>query len=100
MLLSFIALYDLIRTCSRINEEYKDKAGKYKLDVYTLRYGQKGNTITEVLEIEEDDVIKPPWPEGFGIAHVLLLKDLLGRLLKEADSFKEAAFIIINIYSL
>ena len=39
MLLSFIALYDLIRTCSRINEEYKDKAGKYKLDVYTLRYG-------------------------------------------------------------
>ena len=104
MLLSFIALHDLIRTCSRINEEYKDKAGKCKLDVYALRYGWKGNTTTEVLEIEEDDeendVIKPPWLEGAGIAHVLLLKDLLGRLLEEADSFKEAAFIIANICSL
>jgi len=104
MLLSFVALHDLARTCSRINEEYKDKAGKCKLDVYALRYGWKGNTTTEVLEIEEDDeendVIKPPWPEGSGIAHVLPLKDPLGRLLEEADSFKEAAFIIANICSL
>ena len=65
---------------------------------------KKGNTTTEVLEIEEDDEendgIKPPWPKGSGIAHVLPLKDPLGRLLEEADSFKEAAFIIANICSL
>jgi hypothetical protein len=42
MLLSIIALYNLARTCSRINKEYKDKAGKYKLDVYALWYGWKG----------------------------------------------------------
>jgi hypothetical protein len=57
-----------------------------------------------VLEIKEDDKknnrIKPPWPKGSGIAYILLLKDPLGCLLEEADSFKEAVFIIINIYSL
>jgi hypothetical protein len=57
-----------------------------------------------VLEIKEDNKennrIKPPWPKGSGIAHILLLKDPLRRLLEEADSFKEAAFIITNIYSL
>jgi hypothetical protein len=104
MLLSLVALHDLARTCSRINEEYKDKAGKCKLDVYALRYGWKGNTTTEVLEIEEydeeNDAIKRSWPEGSGVAHVLPLKDPLGRLLEEADSFKEAAFIIANICSL
>jgi hypothetical protein len=104
MLLSIVALYDLARTCSRINKEYKDKAGKYKLNIYTLWYGWKGNTTTKVLEIKEDDEennrIKPPWPKGSGIAYMLLLKDPLGRLLEEADSFKEAAFIIVNICSL
>jgi hypothetical protein len=57
-----------------------------------------------VLEIKEDNeknnMIKPPWLKGSGIAYMLLLKDLLRRLLKEVDSFKEAIFIIINIYSL
>ena len=36
MLLSFIALYNLTRTYSYINEEYKDKTSKYKLNVYAL----------------------------------------------------------------
>jgi hypothetical protein len=57
-----------------------------------------------VLKIKEDNKennrIKPPWPKGSNITYVLLLKDLLRRLLEEADSFKETAFIIINIYSL
>jgi hypothetical protein len=57
-----------------------------------------------VLEIKEDNkennVIKLPWPKGSSIAYMLLLKDPLGRLLEEADSFKEAVFIIINICSL
>ncbi|KAH7418741.1 hypothetical protein BKA64DRAFT_655105 [Cadophora sp. MPI-SDFR-AT-0126] len=103
MLLSLVALHDLARACSRINEEYKDKTGKCKLDVYALRYGWEGNTTTEVLEIEEDDednARSKPWPKGSGIAHVLPLKDPLGRLLEEANSFKEAAFIIANICSL
>jgi hypothetical protein len=104
MLLSLIALHDLARACSRTNEEYKDKAGKCKLDVYALRYGWKGNTTTEVLEIEEGDEgnneINRSWPEGSGIAHVLPLKDPLGRLLEEANTFKEAAYIIASICSL
>lgn len=100
MLLSLVALHDLARACSRNSEEYKDKAGKCKLEVHALRYGWKGNTTTEMLEIEENDEIKPPWPVGSGIAHVLPLKDPLGRLLEEADSFKEAAFVIASICSL
>lgn len=104
MVLSLFALHDLAMTCSRLHEEYKDKTGKCKLDVCALRYGWKGNTTTEVLEIEEgneeNDGTKPPWPKGSGIAHVLPLKDPLGRLLEEANSFKEAAFIIANICSL
>jgi hypothetical protein len=36
MLLSIIALYNFIKTYSYINKEYKDKASKYKLNVYTL----------------------------------------------------------------
>ncbi|KAH6667736.1 hypothetical protein B0J14DRAFT_658519 [Halenospora varia] len=100
MLLSLVALHDLARACSLNNEEYKDKAGKCKLEVYALRYGWEGNTTTEILEIEENDKIKPPWPVGSGIAHVLPLKDPLGRLLEEVESFKEAAFVIASICSL
>lgn len=104
MLLSLITLYNLTRTYSRINEEYKDKASKYKLDIYALQYSQKGNTTTKVLEIKEgnkeNDKIKLPQLKGSSIAHVLLLKDLLGCLLEEVNNFKEAIFIIINIYSL
>ncbi|KAH7363950.1 hypothetical protein BKA65DRAFT_490000 [Rhexocercosporidium sp. MPI-PUGE-AT-0058] len=104
LLLSLFALHDLARACSRVHGEYKDNAGKCKLDVYALRYGWKGNTTTEALEVEADgegdDGIKPPWPEGSGIAHVLLLKDPLGRLLEDADSFKEAAIVIANLCSL
>ncbi|KAG9242056.1 hypothetical protein BJ878DRAFT_577723 [Calycina marina] len=101
LLLGLFALHDLARACSRIHEDYKDNAGKCKLDVYALRYGWKGNTTTETLEIEtdseDDDGTKLPCPEGSGIAHVPLLKHTLGRLLEEADSFKEAAVIIANI---
>jgi len=108
LLLSLIVLHDLAKACYAISikEEYKDKAGKCKLDVYALRYGWKGNTTTEVLKVVEEDEdeenngINLPWPEGSGIAHVLPLKDPLGRLLEEVNSFKEAAHIIANICSL
>jgi hypothetical protein len=99
MLLGFVALHDLARACSRNIEEYKDKAGKYKLELYAPRSGWPGNTTTKELEIEENYKIKP-WPKGSGIAHVLLLKDPLGRLLEEVDSFKEAVVIIVSICSL
>ena len=39
-------------------------------------------------------------PKGSSIAHILLLKDPLGRLLDKVDSFKEAANIIARICSL
>jgi hypothetical protein len=42
MLLSIVALYNLTKTYSYINKEYKNKASKYKLNVYALRYGWKG----------------------------------------------------------
>jgi hypothetical protein len=99
MLLSLVALHDLAKVCFRNHEKYKDKDGKCKLEVYASRSGWLGNTTTEALEIEENNEIKS-WPEGSAIAHVLLLKDPLGRLLEKADSFNEAAVIIASICSL
>ncbi|KAH8674830.1 hypothetical protein BGZ60DRAFT_429799 [Tricladium varicosporioides] len=100
LFLSLVALHDLAVACVYNKEKYKDLTGKCKLDVYALRYGWEGNTITEVLEIEENGVIKSLWPIGSGVAHVLPLKDPLGRILEEAESFGEAAFHMINICSL
>jgi hypothetical protein len=99
MLLSFVALHDLAKVYSHNHEEYKDKAGKCKLDVYAPRSSWSGNTTIEALEIEKNNEIKS-WPKGSTIVHVLLLKDPLGRLLEKADSFKEAAVIIASICSL
>ena len=103
MLLSFTALHDLAKACSRNKEEYRGGDGKCKLQIHALRYGWLGNTTTEVLEFEEETDEKVEykiWPKGSGIAHVLLLKDPLGRLLDEADSFNAAASVIAHICSL
>jgi hypothetical protein len=103
MLLSFTALHDLAKACYRNTEEYRDENGKCKLKVHALRHGWLGNTTTEILEFEEEIEEKVEYkisPKGSGIAHVLLLKDPLGRLLDEADSFNDAASIIAHICSL
>jgi hypothetical protein len=103
MLLSFTALLDLIKACYRNTEEYRDGNDKYKLKVYALRHGWLRNTTTEILEFKEETEEKLEYkisPKGSGIAYVLLLKDLLGRLLDEADSFNDAASVITHICSL
>jgi len=103
MLLSFTALLDLAKACYRNIEEYKDGNDKYKLKVHALRHGWLRNTITEILEFEEETEEKLEYKissKGSGITHVLLLKDPLGRLLDEADSFNDAASVIAHICSL
>ncbi|OBT48432.1 hypothetical protein VE00_01423 [Pseudogymnoascus sp. WSF 3629] len=93
MILSFAALNDLARACSQNDEEYKDEAGKCKLQVYALQHGWVRNTIAKALDIDEDSK-SSVLLEGKGVAQVFLLKDPLGRLLEKAESFKEAAAIV------
>jgi hypothetical protein len=93
MILSFAALNDLARACSQNDEEYKDDAGKCKLQVHALQHGWVRNTIAKALDIDEDNK-NSVLLEGKGVAQVFLLKDPLGRLLEKADSFKEAAAIV------
>ncbi|ELR08413.1 hypothetical protein VC83_03561 [Pseudogymnoascus destructans] len=93
MILSFAALNDLARACSQNDEEYKDEAGKCKLQVYALQHGWVRNTIAKALDIDENSK-SSVLLEGKGVAQVFLLKDPLGRLLEKADSFKEAAAIV------
>ncbi|KFZ18370.1 hypothetical protein V501_01262 [Pseudogymnoascus sp. VKM F-4519 (FW-2642)] len=93
MILSFAALNDLARACSQNDEEYKDEAGKCKLQVHALQHGWVRNTIAKALDIDEDNN-NSVLLEGKGVAQVFLLKDPLGRLLEKADSFKEAAAIV------
>jgi hypothetical protein len=103
MLLSFTTLLDFIKACYRNIKEYKDGNDKYKLKVYALRHGWLGNTITEIFEFEEETEEKLEYKislKGSDIAHVLLFKDPLGRLLDEADSFNDAVSVIIHICSL
>jgi hypothetical protein len=103
MLLSLTALHDLAEACSYNYEEYREGNGKCKLQLHALRSGWIGNTTTEVLEFEEeiDESIQYKIkPKGSGIAHVLLLKDPLGRLLDEADSFNAAAIAVAHVCSL
>ena len=99
MLLSFVALHDLARACSRNHEEYKDEDGSWKLRVNAPLYSWSRYTTAEELEIEENNESRP-LPEGSAIALVLKFKDPMGRLLEEADSFREAAHIIAGIGSL
>ena len=99
MLLSLVALHDFARACSRNNEEYKDEDGEYKLKICPPRYDWSRNTTTEELEIQEHNECKP-CPKGSAVTRILPLKDTLGRLLEEAESFKEAALIIGSICSL
>ena len=103
MLLSFAALLDLAKAYYRNIKEYKDGNNKCKLKVHALRHSQLGNTITEILEFEEEIEEKLKYKislKGFSIAYVLLLKDPLGRLLDEANSFNNATSVIAHIYSL
>jgi hypothetical protein len=103
MLLSFTALLDFIKACYRNIKEYRDGNDKYKLKVYALRHGWLRNTITEILEFKEETEEKLKYKissKGSNIAHVLRLKDPLGRLLDEADSFNNAASVITHICSL
>ncbi|KAL5353909.1 hypothetical protein ACLOAV_001953 [Pseudogymnoascus australis] len=93
MILSFVALNDLARACSQNDEEYKDEAGKCKLQVHALQHGWVRNTIAKALDIDEESK-SSVLLEGKGVAEVFLLKDPLGRLLEKADSFKEAAAIV------
>jgi hypothetical protein len=92
---SLIALYDLALVCSSNTERYRDNNGNCKLEVHIPQYGRFGDTTAETLEIDNKS-----WPKGSRIAHAVLLKDPLGRLLDEADSFNEAANIIARICSL
>ncbi|KFZ25345.1 hypothetical protein V502_00167 [Pseudogymnoascus sp. VKM F-4520 (FW-2644)] len=91
--LSFVALNDLAKACSQNDEEYKDEAGKCKLQVNALQHGWVRNTIAKALDIDEENK-SSVFLEGKGVAQVFLLKDPLGRLLEKADSFKEAAAIV------
>ena len=103
MLLSFTILLDFIKACYRNIKEYKDGNDKYKLKVHALRHGWLRNTITEILEFEEETEEKLKYKislKGSNITHVLLLKDPLKRLLNEADNFNNIINIIIYIYSL
>jgi hypothetical protein len=103
MLLSFTALLDLIKACYHNIKEYKDGNDKYKLKVHALRHGWLRNTITEIFEFEEETEEKLKYKissKGSNITQVLLLKDPLGRLLDEADSFNNTISVIIYICSL
>jgi hypothetical protein len=103
MLLSFTTLYNLTKACYYNIKEYRDENGKYKLKVYTLRYGWLGNITTEILEFEEEIKEKVEYKifsKGSSIAYILLFKDPLGRLLDEVDSFNNTTSIVIYIYSL
>jgi hypothetical protein len=98
MLLSFISLNDFAKACSRNNEAYKDEAGKFKLEICAPQNGWSALSIAENICIKEDDKIKN-WQQGKSIAHLLPLYDPIGRLLKEASTFKEAAITVSRICS-
>jgi hypothetical protein len=103
MLLSFTTFYNLTKACYYNTKEYRDENSKYKLKVYTFRYGWLGNTTTEILEFKEEIEEKVKYKissKGSSIAHILLFKDPLGYLLDKTDSFNNTTSIIIYIYSL
>ncbi|KFZ19289.1 hypothetical protein V501_00728 [Pseudogymnoascus sp. VKM F-4519 (FW-2642)] len=97
-LLSLISLHDLAQACSRNYEEYKDEDGKCKLEIHAPRSGWSGLSIADNILIEEDDKVTN-WQQGKSIANLLPLCDPLGRVLKEAASFQEAAIAVSKICS-
>jgi len=50
--LSLVALQNLARACLHNNENYRDEDGRYKLKLTALQTGWKGNTTTEVIDVE------------------------------------------------
>jgi hypothetical protein len=98
MLLSLISLHDLAQACSRNYDEYKDEDGKCKLEIHALRSGWSSLSIADDIQIEENDEVKN-WQQGKSVAHLLPLYDPLGRVLKDAASFQEAAIAVSKICS-
>jgi hypothetical protein len=87
--LSLCALHNLALACYYcIGKEYRDDEGECVLDVCITRSGY-----TAVDEIEVDDKINRPSSD---IASVLDIRDPLGNLLNNSNSFREAACIVAH----
>ncbi|KFY95788.1 hypothetical protein V500_02650 [Pseudogymnoascus sp. VKM F-4518 (FW-2643)] len=96
MLLSLISLHDFVQVCNSITSDYKDKDDKYKLNLHAPAEIYCGLTIASDVGIKENNKVTT-LKQGSSLAHVLPVYDPLGRLLKEASSFKDAAITVSRI---